>query len=200
MVKKVRLKTRAELAAPEFRSQTARRSQILGQCHAVCEKLSKSRKQFLLNVARGGWNDDPYLDGDEFARTVRHWISRRKDFFNSDPKMLEVHFFTCNYDAHRGFDPLIKMVKPFNCDAGTAMRLFWINDPVFYSKYPTISSCPNGEERDAMRLLRVIKTRFRNKDFRTTKIPFDPRPWIAADDVDLQTLRVPEALCQPIAT
>ena len=199
MAKKVRLKTRAELAAPEFRSRTAQKSKILGQCHAVCEKLSKSRQQFLLNIACNAWNDDPYLDGDEFARTVRHWLSKRKDFFNSDPKTLEVHFFTCNYDAHRGFDPLVKMVKSANCDAGTAMRLFWINDPVFYSQYPTISSCPNAEERDAMRLLRAIKTRFRKEDFKTAKIPFDPTPWVADDDVALKTLRVPKALCHPVA-
>ncbi len=35
------------------------------------------------------------------------------------------------------------------CDAGTALRLFWINDPVYYSQYATISECPYEEEQDA---------------------------------------------------
>ena len=49
-----------------------------------------------------------------------------------------------------------------------------------------------------MRLLRAVKQRFKKNDFRTRKIYFDPAPWIQADDVDLETLQLPDSMLAPV--
>ncbi|QDT18463.1 DUF4274 domain-containing protein [Gimesia chilikensis] len=89
-------------------------------------------------------------------------------------------------------------MKHPSCDAGTALRLFWINDPVYFSDYSTISECPYEEEQDAMRLLRTIKLRFKKNDFQSKKMYFDPEPWIQEDDVDLEVLQLPAAMLQAV--
>ena len=102
------------------------------------------------------------------------------------------------YNADRGLKPLIRLMKHPSCDAGTALRLFWINDPVYFSDYSTISECPYEEEQDAMRLLRTIKLRFKKNDFQSKKMYFDPEPWIQEDDVDLEVLQLPAAMLQAV--
>jgi hypothetical protein len=97
-------------------------------------------------------------------------------------------------NAIRGMQPLVQLVKHPACDAGTALRLFWINDPVYYSQYATIAECPDEDEQAAMKLLQAIRRRFKKGDFQTRKIYFDPEPWIEAADVDLAMLKVPDSM------
>ena len=137
-------------------------------------------------------------DASAFARESRKWSKLRREFLRSVTKPLEIHCFACNYNADRGLRPLVKLVKLPSCDAGTASRLFWINDPVYYSQYETISDCPYHEEKEAMRLLRAVKQRFKKNDFKSSKIYFDPTPILQADDIDLEALRLPESMLLPI--
>lgn len=51
MAKKIRKKTKAELAAPAFRKREATQADVLLASVAECEKLSKKRHQFVLDVA-----------------------------------------------------------------------------------------------------------------------------------------------------
>lgn len=200
MAKRVRKKTKAELADPAFRKRANTRSEVLMQAHAASEKLSKSRHQYLLDVADDAWISrfEHKDDEDAFKKECRKWEKLRREFLKSVDKPLELHCFTCNYNALRGMKPLIHLVKHPLCDAGTALRLFWINDPVYYSQYATISECPYDEERDAMKLLNVIKRRFKSNDFKSRKIYFDPQPWIEADDVDLDVLDLPDSMLAPV--
>ena len=200
MAKKVRKKTKAELADPAFRKRASTQSEVLTQSHAASERLSKSRHQYLLDVADDVWiSRFEHKDDDSaFEKECRKWEKLRREFVKSVDKPLEIHCFTCNYNASRGMKPLIQLVKHPKCDAGTALRLFWINDPVYYSQYATISECPYDEERDAMKLLKAIERRFKNGDFKSRKIFFDPQPWVDADDVDLESLALPDAMLAPI--
>jgi hypothetical protein len=50
-------------------------------------------------------------------------------------------------NASRGMQPLVQLVKHPACDAGTAFRLYWINDPVYYSQYATSPSVPTKTSR-----------------------------------------------------
>jgi hypothetical protein len=200
MAKKVRKKTKAELADPAFRKLASTRSAVLMQSHAANEKLSKSRHRYVLDVADDAWISrfEQKDDAVAFRKECRKWEQLRREFLKSVDKPLEIHCFTCNYNASRGMKPLIHLVKHPLCDAGTALRLFWINDPVYYSQYPTISECSYDEERDAMKLLNAIKRRFKNNDFKSRKIYFDPKPWIEADDVDLDVLNLPDSILAPV--
>lgn len=196
MAKKVRKKTKAELAAPAFRKRATSQSEVLMHSLSFCDKLSKSRKQYILDAAADEWvsrfkdrDDDEALD-----KESRRWKKLRKELVECIEKPLEIHCFTCHYNASYGMKPLLKMVKHPACDAGTALRLFWINDPVYYSQYATISECSYEDEKGALRMLRAIERRFRKADFKTKKIAFDPQPWLEADDVDLEALNLPESM------
>jgi len=200
MAKKVRKKTKAELSDSAFRKRSETRSEVLLRSHAECEKLSRSRRQFVLDVAEHAWvgrfenREDPTA----FKQESRRWVRLSREFLKTVDKPLEIHCFTCHYNASQGMKPLIQLVKHPLCDAGTALRLYWINDPVYYSQYDTISECPYPEEQDAMRLLRAIKQRFKRDDFQSRRIPFNPEPWINEDDVDLDALRLPQSMVQSI--
>jgi hypothetical protein len=200
MAKKVRKKTKAELADPAFRKRANTQSEVLMQAHAASKRLSKARHQYLLDVADDAWISrfEQKDDDAAFAKECRKWEKLRREFLKSVDKPLEIHCFTCNYNASRGMKPLIHLVKHPLCDAGTALRLFWINDPVYYTQYATISECPYDEERDAMKLLNAIKRRFKINNFKSRKIYFDPQPWIVADDVDLDLLNLPASMLAPV--
>jgi len=200
MAKKVRKKTKAELAEPAFRKRVSNQSDVLRRSHEECEKLSKTRRQFILDVADDAWvsrfeNAD---DDSAFKKESRKWAKLRREFLQSVEKPLEIHCFTCYYNASRGMKPLIQLVKNPSCDAGTALRLFWINDPVYFSQYRTISECPYADEKETMRLLRAIERRFKQNDFRSRRFNFDPEPWLQADDVDLETLNLPDSMLVPV--
>lgn len=196
MAKKVRKKTKQELADPSFRHRVMTQSEVLIRSFEECEKLSKTRRQFVLDLADDAWisrfeNKDDDL---AFAKESRRWAKLRREFVQDVSKPFEIHCFTCSYNACRGVKPLLQLVKHPSCDAGTALRLFWINDPVYFSQYRTISECPYSDEKETMRLLRAIKQRFQRNDFKSRKIFFDPAPWLQADDVDLETLRLPNSM------
>ena len=195
MAKKVRKKTKAELADPAFRKRAATQSEVLMRAHAECEKLSKTRSQYILDVADDVWISrfEDKDDDTAFEKECRKWAKLRREFVKSVSRPLEIHCFTCHYNACRGMQPLVQLVKHRSCDAGTALRLYWVNDPVYYSQYAALSDC-HDEEQDAMRLLKAIERRFKKNDFKTRKIYFDPQPWLEADDVDLESLRLPQSM------
>ena len=111
---------------------------------AECEQVTKPRRQYIFDIADDAWvsrfeNKSDYA---AFKKERRSWAKLRREFVKSVSKPLEIHCFTCSYNASRGLKPLIQLVKHRSCDSGTALRLFWINDPVYYSQYSTISECP----------------------------------------------------------
>ncbi|QDT40159.1 hypothetical protein Pan241w_02150 [Gimesia alba] len=200
MAKKVRKKTKQEMADPVFRKRVSSQSEVLLRAYAECEKLSPSRLQFIYDLTGGGWiSRFENLDDDAaFEKESRRWTKLRREFLNTVEKPREIHCFTCLYNADEGIKPLIRMMKHPSCDAGSALRMFWVYDPVYYSDYRTISECPDNEGQDVMRMLRAIKRRFKQSDFKTRKFYFDPEPWLQADHVDLEALQLPDAMLTAI--
>jgi hypothetical protein len=179
MAKRARKKTESELADSAFRERGASQSRVLKLAVAECEKLSKSRFQFILDVADYHWINrfQDLEDESAFEKESSRWDKLRRDFLRTVEKPLEIHCFTCNSNPSRGIKPLLGLIKHPSCNAGTALRLFWINDPAYYSRYRTRAECPYDEEREVMRLLWAIKRRFDKDDYRSRKICFDPAPW-----------------------
>lgn len=200
MAKTIRKKTKDELADAKFKERASTQAEVLMRAQEASERLPKSRQQFLLDIASDGWINrfEPSSDQHALEKERRKWEKLRQEFLKSVDKPLEIHCFTCNYNASRGIKPLLSLVKHPLCDAGTALRLFWINDPVYYSRYTTISECPYEEERDAIKLINAIKRRFKNNDFQSRKIYFDPQPWMESDDVDLNALDLPPLMLAPV--
>ncbi len=202
MAKRIRKKTKAELASPEFRDRSQHQSAVLMDAYHACDKLSKTRNQFILDIADNHWMNriEDADDHAAFDRASRTWNKLRSEFLRDATKPLELHCFTCNWNAGRGLKPLAKIVKNDYCDAGTALRLYWINDPYYYQEYATIGECPYDEEREMLRILRAIERRFKADDFATERIPFDPTPWIDDKYLESAVHVMPDVMRAPIKT
>ena len=96
MARKVRKKTKAELADPAFRKRASTQSEVLTQSHAASERLSKARHQYLLDVADDVWiSRFEHKDDDSaFKKECRKWEKLRREFVKSVDKPLEIHCFT----------------------------------------------------------------------------------------------------------
>ena len=183
MAKRVQKKTKSELASPKFHDRSAHQSSVLMASYHVCDKLSKTRRQFILDIANNHWigRFENIEDDAALKRELRKWDKLRASFLREATIPLELHWFTCNWNADRGSAPLREIVKNNHCDAGTALRLYWINDPYYYRDHLTIGECRHDEERGILRVLRTIERRFKLDNFATRHIPFDPTPWIDGD-------------------
>ena len=200
MAKKVRKKTKSELASTKIRDRSKHQAAVLTQSYRAAEKLSKKRNQFILDIAAEAWAHR-FEEVDDYAayqREARKWKKERTAFLIEASKPLELHWFTCNWNAGGGLKPLSKIVKNEYCDAGTALRLYWINDPYYYQEYATISECPYEEEQDMLRILRAIERRFKRADFRTARIPFDPTPWIEDKYLASAIHQMPDVMREPV--
>lgn len=200
MAKRVRKRTKAEFASPRFRKRSGNKTSALTQSHHACDKLSNRRRQYILDIADYRWihRFDGRDDDSAFRREPRKWDKLRTAFLKEATKPLELHWFSCNWNCDRGVSPLLKVVKNASCDAGTALRLYWLNDPYYYQEYRTIGECPYDEEREMLRILRTIECRFKSGDFSTKRIPFDPAPWISDDYSESAVHEIPAIMREPI--
>lgn len=195
----MRKQTKAELADAAWQSRGERQGAITARSYrAVIERLAPERLQEIRDIAGVDWEADDPEDDRAIDRELRELARRQRRFVDEVDDPLEIHAFTCLHQDSDGIKHLLKLVKNPACDAGRAMQLYWLNDPGYYSAYPTISACEDSWEKEWMRLLRAIRLRFAKDDFATAQIPFDPRPWAEDDDVDLDALKLPATLLEPI--
>lgn len=202
MAKRARKRTKAELASPEFQASRQRRAEVLIASFELCSKLSKPRLQYVLDVADDQWTYRfPKMDDEKAVqREEKKWEKLRQGFVASVADALEIHCFTCNYNALRGMKPLIQLLDNDNCDAGTALRLYWANDPYSYRDYRTVADCDYPEQKDPFRLIRAIERKFKRGGFATRQIPFDPEPWFAPGDSNAASLSLPDSMTTAIVS
>lgn len=152
----LRMKTPEEIA--ELRLRSLAKQNAIRATHSVCEKLSAERFQFIRSCAAEG-----------NTATLQTC---------SDP--LELHAFASNWNCDRGVEPILEIVRHRACDAGTALWLYWGNDPYYYTRYAAIGDVSDEDERVILDLLRTIEHRIAAQDFATSSVPFDPQAWIEA--------------------
>lgn len=201
MAKRVRKKTKAELASPTFRSRAEQQAAVLIQSYALCDRLPKKRRDFILDIASDQWiaRFDAVQDYAALERETKKWDRVRNGFLKEDvANPLELHWFSLNWDAERGAEPLRRIVKHANCDAGTALRLYWINDPYYYQDYRLIRDCPYSAEREMLQILRAIEQRFKRNDYATRRFTFDPKPWIEEKYEGAGAHVMPSVMWEPI--
>lgn len=193
--KTVRKKTTKELADPKFRRRVRTQTEVLKAAIAAADRVGKRRKALIEELAGEG----SYLGADEadYEKSERQGKRMRNEFLRDCTNPLELHLFSLKWNYDRGPDPIKKIVSHPHCDAGTALRIYWINDPYYYSEYGTVSEC-EGAEKDWLSISRKIERRFKKGDFATAKIPFDPEPWLSDQQHDWQVHEIPEVMYHPI--
>lgn len=200
--RRIRKKTAAELADAEFRQKSNRKVAIRTAAHAVCKRLSKKRAAFILDIADNAWTQRIDYDwgSPQFEKEERHWTKLRKQFLRDATDPIELHMFASNWNCDRGPTPIQQIIKQPHCDAGTALWLYWDNDPYFYQAYRLLSDADDEETGAWLRISRNIERRFRRGDFATSRIPFDPEPWVTDRYAESEWVahKIPDVMYRPV--
>jgi len=153
---------------------------VIRKSDAVTKALKKGRIKEVWYVA-GQWGPEVYaLPRDEFDEYQTACDRKRIAFLKECTDPIELHLFYTLWNPDDVSD-IQKVVKNSNCDAGTALRVYWEQEPYFYRRYGAIKDA-DPIHRENYRLIRSIETKFKKDEFASKKIPFDPTPWIRADD------------------
>ena len=113
MAKRIRKKTKTELSSPEFLDRSKLQALVSGKAYNIGKRLSKTRQQFVLDIANSDWVhrfeelDDPKA----WEREERKWRKLRNAFLKDTIKPLEIHWFACNWNCDQGVKPLLKIEK-----------------------------------------------------------------------------------------
>ena len=200
---RVRMKTPQELADAEFQRRTQRQIKIRKQANAATDRLSKKRREFVLNIAAYHWVSSLPPDADEAThkKEERRWAKLRNEFLREADNPLELHLFAFNWNCDEGPRPIQHIVRSPHCDAGTALWLYWENDPYFYQSFQKIQDA-DGWDQEWLRIMRSIERRFIRGDFTTAKIPFDPEPWVTDKyaDAEWAVREIPQVMYNPVTT
>lgn len=148
------MKTPEELEEARRRSSAQQKSRAA--IHAVGEQLPCDRKEYILKFLQ------------EF----------KTDFLAGCNDPLELHFFATKWNRGYGVKPLLVVAGHSACDAGTALWLYWENDPYFYLRFRDLQDAEDDEERTMLEMSRLIESRITAKDFSTYLVAFDPKHWI----------------------
>lgn len=172
----LRKRTPEEIA--EMRERSIAQAKVIQKTHAACDKLPCDRLEYIRSSASEGC-------GEALLEC-------------NDP--IELHAFVSNWNCDVGVEVLLEVAKHRACDAGTALWLYWENDPYFYSRYGTIEDAGSKEERVMFDCLLVIERRMASKDFATSLVPFDPHLWIETKYLDAAwgVRKIPECMFNAI--
>lgn len=200
----VRKLTPKELANPERLDRQRRQLEIRKQIYAAGDRLAKKRREFILSIASDA--HAPMLHEaateEDYLKEGRRLAKLRLTFLRDTTNPLELHLFATNWncDADEGVQPLYKIATHANCDAGTALWLYWEQDPYFAMAFRTVKDADAWQEL-FVKLSRTIERRFIRNDFATAKIPFDPTPWVTDkyDKSEWVAHKIPDVMYKPIS-
>jgi hypothetical protein len=89
----------------------------------------------------------------------------------------EMHRVVQRYNWDSGTAPLKWVAKHAQCDRGTALMIYWMGNPHWYTQHAKASDVP-AYEKEAYGLLSAIEKRYVKGGYERSEIRFDPR----ADD------------------
>jgi hypothetical protein len=151
------------------------------------EQISPERKRFILDMANDEWVDqqDEATKGDDakFA-ALSEKMHRQRLAFLADPSTpaLELHCFADHWNWGGGVEAMMTIAKHPNCDAATALLLFWRADPEYYLQFSSRDDVPDYN-RDGFDLTRLIEERFLRGEYSSSgQVAFDPPKDVRVSD------------------
>lgn len=129
--------------------------------------LTSEQKKRIEYLSTDAWVVDSGSPSDEAMSTAN--FRRTLALMSS----IELHHFACNFNWDCGVDELLAVVGHPECDAGTAMMIFWLGQPVhYYRRYQRGKL--EEHEQPVFDLLRIIENRLELGEFSHSKIACDP--------------------------
>ena len=129
--------------------------------------LTPEQKARVEYLATDEWVVDTGADDDE-ARSLENFRATL-----SQMTSLELHHFACNFNWDCGSDELAAVIEHPQCDAGTAMMIFWLGQPTHYYRRHRDGKLAE-HEKPAFDFLRHIESRLLSDDFAHSAIACDP--------------------------
>ena len=118
-------------------------------------------------LATDEWVVDTGADDDE-ARSLENFYATLRQMSS-----IELHHFACNFNWDCGTDELAAIIEHPECDAGTAMMIFWLGQPLHYYRRHRDGKLAK-HEHSTFEFLRSIETRLMSNDFANSAIACDP--------------------------
>jgi hypothetical protein len=147
---------------------------------AYLEKISAERKQFIFDMANDEWVDrldEATKENDAKFTALSEQMYQQRVTFLATPttSALELHCFADHWNWGSGVEAMRQVAVHPNCDAATALLLFWRSDPEYYLQFQTRDEVPEYN-RDAFDLTQLIEERVVRDGYASSgEIGFNPR-------------------------
>jgi Domain of unknown function (DUF4274) len=144
------------------------------------KKISAERKQFLFDMANDEWVDRldeaTKKDDAKFNALLEKMYQRRVTFLATPTTpALELHCFADHWNWGGGLEAMRQVAEHPNCDAATALLLFWRADPEYYLQFSSRDDVPDYN-RDGFDLTQLIEERYLRGGYASSgEIGFNPR-------------------------
>jgi hypothetical protein len=121
----------------------------------------------------------------------------------SDADSAELHLYASQVNWDFGSESLLKVASHPNCEAATALLIYWRGRPEWYLQYASTSDVPE-HEREIFELLSFIESRYLSGTYRVGSLKYDPvaegEVGLYPDEVRRSGRSVPEAMLAAVAT
>lgn len=120
----------------------------------------------------------PYKEKFIQKNFIEYSFENEKDEYLPDFKLFEKlnsteqYYLAKNYNWDDGVEVLKWIIDSPKCDKGTASLIFWTSEPDFYIERSE-QNIPEYEKNTFL-LLRKIVEKFKNNEFKKSKLKFDP--------------------------
>ena len=134
------------------------------ECMAALNATQIERIEYLATdawVVDSGSPDDDTVSNANFTRVLNAMSS------------IELHHFACNFNWDCGTDELAAVVDHPDCDAGTALMIFWLGQPAHYFRAHKRNKLTESET-PVFAWLDSIARRLVSGDFSCCNIACDP--------------------------
>ena len=131
-------------------------------------KLSPQQIARIQYLATDEWVVDTGSSDDE-QKTMENFQAALAEMSS-----IELHHFACNFNWDGGTEELSSVLNHPKCDAGTALLIFWLAQPVYYFRGAAKGKLTESE-RETYEWLKHIESRFTNNQFSASDIAIDPR-------------------------
>jgi hypothetical protein len=139
--------------------------------------VSPTRRQFIADLANAEWVDrvpqEIREDQEQLDKLAAEWDQKAEEFLDSDADAAELHLFASLSNWDFGTDSLHRVATHVNCEAATALLIYWRGRPEWYLQYASASAVPEHEQK-TYELLSFIESRYLSGAYRLGSLRYDP--------------------------
>ena len=118
------------------------------------------------------------------------------DTFFDHATARELHEFPTSWNWDSGTDRIEQLIEHPKCDAGTALKTYWLFQPQYYLAFADPSEVPDYQ-RDDFELMQRLLSAYMNGEFATAQMPYRP-PRKPKQPEQTWKRSIPDKMYQPV--